>query len=106
MALSEILEGQWEDILERDASRLAGRRVRISLVPDQTTQKSNTLVAAIARMNSRTPEEIAAARKRILDSTPEPQPLPEGKTLAEVIVGQWPGNETDEEILEALRKLS
>ena len=32
--------------------------------------------------------------------------LPEGKTLEDVVVGMWPGDETDEEIFAALERLS
>ncbi len=55
---------------------------------------------------NRTPEEIAETRRRIYAMSPEPRELPPGKTLEDVIVGQWPGDETDEEISEALRDLS
>ncbi|HLK55841.1 MAG TPA: hypothetical protein VKU00_04735 [Chthonomonadaceae bacterium] len=106
MAQPEVLEGQWEDILAGNAARLVGRKVRITIEPEENTEEAPTLEDAITKLNSRTPEEIAAARKRILDASPEPRPLPEGKTLAEVVMGQWPGDETDEEIHEALRKLS
>jgi hypothetical protein len=64
------------------------------------------LDAAIARLNNRTPNEIAAARDRLLASSPEPLPIPEGKTLSDVIMGKWPGDETDEEVNLALERLS
>jgi hypothetical protein len=102
MAYSQILEGKWEEIVARNSAQLSGRKVKVYVEPDG----GHTLDAAISRLNSRTPEEIADARKRILAATPEPQALPAGKTLADVIMGQWPGNETDEEINEALEKLS
>jgi hypothetical protein len=55
---------------------------------------------------SRTPEEIAAAREDALKSGHQARELPEGKTLFDVIEGTWPGDETDEEILAILEKLS
>ena|ERR1051326_986792 len=106
MAQGQILEGTWEEILAQNAAQLAGRKVKVYIEPEDEPDEAYSLEAAINRLNSRTPEEIASARKRLLEATPEPQPLPEGKTLAEVIMGQWPGEETDEEIFEALRKLS
>ena len=54
----------------------------------------------------RTPEEIAEARARILAISRPPRPLPPGKTWQDVIVGQWPGDETDEEIRVILEDLS
>ncbi len=64
------------------------------------------LARAVAAMTNRTPEEIEAARARLFAQSRPPRPLPEGKTLLDVISGQWPGDETDEEVFEALRKLS
>ncbi|MGH9835367.1 MAG: hypothetical protein ACREBD_17770 [Blastocatellia bacterium] len=61
---------------------------------------------AIAKLLSRTPEEVEQARERILQASRPPRPLPEGKTLYDVICGQWPGDETDEEVFEALKRLS
>ena len=61
---------------------------------------------AVAEMTSRTPEQIAAMRERLLAASPPPRPLPPGKTLFDVIGGQWPGDETDEQIKAALDDLS
>jgi hypothetical protein len=74
--------------------------------PAPATERGNALDQAIARMRNRTPEEIAAMRERVLAVTPPPRPLPPGKTLEEVIVGRWPGDETDEQIEAALDELS
>ena len=51
-------------------------------------------------------DDIAEARARIFALSPEPRPLPPGKTLEDVIVGQWPGDETDEEFEAIMRDLS
>ncbi|QEL15738.1 hypothetical protein [Limnoglobus roseus] len=67
---------------------------------------ADPLTLAIQRMNSRTPEQILADRERILAKSRPPRPLPEGKTLEDVVCGTWPGDETDEEILEMLERLS
>ena len=32
---SQVLEGQWEDIVSRNSAQLAGRKVRITIEPDQ-----------------------------------------------------------------------
>ena len=68
--------------------------------------RPDALAEAIQRLTSRTPAEIDVDRARILALTEEPRPLPEGKTLADVVVGQWPGDETDEEMRELLEELS
>jgi hypothetical protein len=61
---------------------------------------------SIARLRNRTPEEIAKTRAEYLALATPGKPLPPGKTLADMVVGQWPGDETDEEILAALERLS
>lgn len=62
------------------------------------------LAAEIERLRNRTEAEIEAVRARVI--RPAVRPLPPGKTLADVIEGKWPGTETDEEIAEALRRMS
>jgi hypothetical protein len=69
-------------------------------------QEAESLAEAISRITSRSPEKIAAARERILAMTPEPRPLPADKTIFDVVMGKWPGRETDEEIDTALEQLS
>ena len=75
-------------------------------VPSESDEEPDALTKAIAKLTSRTPEEAEAARARLFAQSRPPQPLPAGKTLADVISGQWPGDETDEEIEQALEKLS
>lgn len=60
--------------------------------------ETSALDKAVAAMTSRTPEQIAESRKRALAASPTPRPLPPGKTLADVVAGKWPGDETDEQI--------
>lgn len=67
---------------------------------------ADALERAIAQMMNRTPEEIEETRARLFREMEPPHPLPPGKTLFDVIRGQWPGDESDEEVLTALAKLS
>ena len=55
---------------------------------------------------NRTAEEIAEARARVMQASPAPREIPDGKILEDMVVGQWPGDETDEQIFEALERLS
>jgi hypothetical protein len=66
----------------------------------------NALAEARQKLLNRTPEEKEEARVRLLQRSRRARPLPEGKTFVDVVCGQWPGDETEEQILEALRKLS
>jgi len=61
---------------------------------------------AVRAYLNRTPEQIAAAREAVMRTALPPRPLPPGKTLEDVVVGMWPGDETDEEIFAALERLS
>lgn len=77
--------------------------------PDNGTDDDtdpDALEKAVARLLNRTPQEVEAARARLFKASRPPRPLPEGKTLEDVLAGQWPGDETDEQVYEALRKLS
>ena len=74
----------------------------IPSIPEQPDQ----LMLAILRTNSRTHEEIQSARDRIFAASPLPMPLPEGKTIFDMVEGMWPGDETDEEIERWLEELS
>ena len=55
---------------------------------------------------NRTPEEIEETRRRLNAASRPPRPLPEGKTLSDMVCGTWPGDETDEEVAAALDRLS
>lgn len=77
--------------------------VRHDVIPNDS---DDALSAAIKRMTSRTPAEIQADREAVLKTSRKARPLPEGKTLFDVVEGTWPGEETDEEIREMLEKLS
>jgi hypothetical protein len=68
--------------------------------------KPDPIAEAMARIANRTPEEVLAAREAIFAASRLPRPLPPGKTLEDVVCGQWPGDETDEEIRVLIRKIS
>jgi predicted DNA-binding antitoxin AbrB/MazE fold protein len=80
-----------------------GSEVTVETNPPEVNE---ALEREIRRLTSRTPDEIMAARERILYASPPARPLPEGKTHAEVVQALWPGDETDEQVREALEKLS
>jgi hypothetical protein len=78
----------------------------LAIASGEDDEDPQALKNAIARLTSRTPEEIEAARARLFAQSRPPRPLPEGKTFLDVVCGQWPGDETDEEVYAALAKLS
>lgn len=93
------------------------RTVRLELTADteiKLREKAKTaglplevyLQELAERLTSRTPEQVLADRDRVLRTARRGRPLPEGKTLADVVAGTWPGDESDEEIREILEKLS
>ncbi len=53
-----------------------------------------------------TPEDRLRIRQRLDAKSRPPRPILEGKTLADMVEGTWPGDETDEEVAEALVRLS
>ncbi len=64
------------------------------------------LEEAIRRMTSRTPEQVLADRETILKTARRARQLPPGKTLADVVAGTWPGDESDDVIRMQLERLS
>jgi predicted DNA-binding antitoxin AbrB/MazE fold protein len=64
------------------------------------------LAQEIAWLTNRTDAEIEETRRRLNALSPPPAPIPEGKTLSDMVEGKWPGDETDEQINEALKRLS
>jgi putative addiction module CopG family antidote len=85
-------------------------RTAIAKIPNAATEEEaedpEALDRAMAKMMNRTPEEIEAARAQLFQASRPPRELPEGKTLEDMISGKWPGDETGEEVLRALEKLS
>lgn len=78
----------------------------VTVEPAAPPTEETPLEREIRRLTSRTPEEIMAARERILKASRPARPVPEGKTLTEVVQALWPGDETDEQVREALERLS
>ena len=62
--------------------------------------------AALKRWTNRTPEQKRIDREELMKRARKGRPLPEGKSFFEVVQGTWPGDETDEQIREALEDLS
>ncbi|MGL4422627.1 MAG: hypothetical protein ACRCZF_18305 [Gemmataceae bacterium] len=85
------LEGYLEVITEQEANR---------------NGEADPLSIAIQRMVNRTPEQILADRAEVLKTVRTGRTLPTGKTFFDVVEGKWPGDETDDQIREALEKLS
>ncbi|MBM3983836.1 MAG: hypothetical protein FJ304_26930 [Planctomycetes bacterium] len=76
--------------------------------PDEDCEP-DALAKAIAWAESlkhRTDAELEEDRRRLFALSPPPRPIPEGRTLADIVEGSWPGDETDEEINKALKRLS
>ena len=66
----------------------------------------DALTAEVHALMNRTPEQKLADRAEVMKTARLGRPLPEGKTFFEVVQGTWPGDETDEQIFEALERLS
>jgi predicted DNA-binding antitoxin AbrB/MazE fold protein len=80
-----------------------GAEVTVAVTPPA---EETPLEREIRRLTSRTPEEIIAAREELERISRPARPLPPGKTLSDMVEGKWPGDETDEQIREALERLS
>jgi predicted DNA-binding antitoxin AbrB/MazE fold protein len=83
-----------------------GAEVTVEVTPPTVEVEESALEREIRWLTSRTPEEILTARERLEKISRPPTPLPPGKTLPDMVEGKWPGDETDEQIREALEKLS
>ncbi len=68
--------------------------------------EESALEREIRWATTRTPEQIMAARERNRLKSRPPRPLPPGKTLSDMVEGTWPGDETDDQVCEALARLS
>ena len=83
----------------------ATRKIEMPSPPVNGTELS-ALDEALFRMMNQTPEQIAEAQARAMKAYPPLRtPLP-GKTVYDMVRGQWPGDETDEQIRAALDELS
>ena len=106
IAHNQLIVKSREDSISDLRNQRAKRNLKSKFDLLRAEVKPNTLCEAIDRLNSRTSAEVDASRKRVLDRSAAPRPLPLGKTLDDAIVGQWTGDETDDQIYEALRNLS
>jgi antitoxin component of MazEF toxin-antitoxin module len=68
--------------------------------------ETTVLERAVYAMTHRTPAQIAAAQAHAMEAYQPVRTVPPGKTLADMVSGKWPGDETDEQILAALKELS
>ena len=106
MAERQIYEGTPNQLAEQLGMLPVSQKYRMTLMPEESLEEGMaSLEAAIARMTSRTPEEIALVRERLLAITPPPTELPDGKTIFDVVMGTWPGDETDAQVAAFLEKL-
>ena len=71
-----------------------------------TPESPSLLQAAVERIHSRTSEEVARDCARIFSLTSPPRELPADKTFDEIVADSWPGEESDAEVHESLRRLS
>ena len=74
--------------------------------PPIAADAADALTAAVDKLVNRTEAEMLASRARVMKTVRLGRPLPEGKTVLDMIEGTWPGDETDERIFEALEGLS
>jgi len=91
--------------LLEEAMREKGMLSKANGAETEADQDPDSLSRAISKMKNRSPEERAAMRERVLAASQAPMPLPEGKTIFDVIP-RIRGKETDEEVFEALERLS
>lgn len=83
-----------------------GCEVTVETIDTERPDGMSALEREIRWLTTRTPEAIARAREEIFSNSRPPRSIPEGKTLSDMIRGQWPGEETDEEVHDALEQLS
>jgi antitoxin component of MazEF toxin-antitoxin module len=86
-----------------------GDQIHVQIEAAGTSDASSETTAlehAIQAMTNRTPEQLAAAQAHAMETYKPARTVPPGKTLADMVAGKWPGNETDAQIFEALQELS
>ena len=108
--ITEVMIKEYAVRNGQDPARFAGTLLEdaartLALPNGNDEADAGALDRTIAKWTSRTPEQLEAARARALAVQPA-QELPPGKTLEDVFFGQWPGDESDEEIARALKHLS
>lgn len=103
MAQSQVIEGTGEELIGLLYSQ---PKERFRLIKLPIEREFRTYEQALTEALYRSPDEIAEARSRVLKASPPPRELPPGNTLEDVVMGRWPSDETDEQIFDALQKLS
>lgn len=83
-----------------------GDKVRVSVETIVETGRTSVLSRARRAMISRSPERTAEAQALAMDLYQPFRAVPPGKTLEDVVSGQWPGDESDDQIEAALQELS
>ncbi len=90
-----------------DAQTLANLLIADGLrVLEDDRNDPDALARDVAAMTSRTEEEKAAARARAIAVLQPRTAPPPGTNGMQLVYGQWPGDETDEQVQAALDKLS
>ena len=72
--------------LEPVLKQMPKERFRLIRLTEETPVE--TYEETLAKATRRTSEQIAQARARVLDASPPPRTLPEGKTLEDMVLGQ------------------
>ena len=103
MAHAQIIEGTGEELIPL-LTRHPAERFRLIRLAEESEYESFEI--AFGRATNRTSSEVETSRSKLLALAQPPRGLTDGRTLAESIMGKWPGDETDEQIVEALKKLS
>jgi hypothetical protein len=107
--ISRETQKRLEEIAAENGQRPADyvrHLVEQSVDGPKLSEEPSPLRQVVSEMTHRTPEQIAQAQARAMQTYLPRRPVPPGKTLAEIVSGQWPGQETDEQIKAALDDLS
>ncbi len=108
-ALKEMASRSGQDVADY-AGDIIEKQIQAQRLFSNTNGKDEddpeALSLAIAKMTNRPPEAIAEAQTRAIAACKPRNEIPPGKTLFDMVAGKWPGDETDDQIKEALERLS
>lgn len=82
MVQAQVIEGTGEELIELLSQQPKERFRLVRLAQNRPFQ---TYEEALAQVISRTPEDIAEARARVLQASPAPREIPKGKTLEDMV---------------------
>ncbi len=108
-ALKELASANGQNSSEFAASLLEEQiKMRLFSAKDGQREEDDpeALARTITRMMARTPEERKQAQEQTMQSCKPRHQIPANKTLFDMVAGKWPGDETDEEVNQALERLS